>query len=321
MNLKDLQKIPRYIWVSAISVLVITSLYGGSYGIIQNQLNKEQEGPDFDLLHFFITDVTNEAITVDLNFSLSEPVNNKQISFDLRDLKLYNNETQVAEISTNPSTFIASQTSFRVNVTFHIVSEDIYSLILNDMFKNGYTLLDLRGKIKLGSFFTIFPKFTLDKQLNISKSENITRKDIMQIQISDYDINEENLTYAFFGNLSITNPFEFPINITGILGKVSFDDPDGYVFGITVKEEYDIQLTRVDLDWTNSPMILLPNTTATKAFQIQDNILTALAIPRLIDEVAKGRLYLNFNDAQLDLEIAGSSWNIPFDLQEINLTF
>ncbi len=317
MKFSSLQKIPKLAWISAFSFIILGGFYAGSFGIIQHQFAKNQASPEVSLENFEIIHVAKDNLTVDVNFTIDYPLSTQEIRFNLLEMEILFNDTLVATVDSNPSQFRSNMTSFRVNLTFTIITPQIYSWIIRKITQNETVSLQLQGKLKIKGFLAIFPKFEINQDINITNSENLQISEYFNMTISNVYLDTENASYTIEGSLEILNPFNFPINITKIEGDISFNDPDGYVLIFNFNPANDIELANIDLDWSDSPLQLPANSTGSKNFTIENDAISALAIPRLLDEINQERLYLNVYDAKIVIQIAGSDWEILFSLEDI----
>ncbi len=309
----------KLVFIPIISLLLLGSLYIGSYGIMQSSLTKQLNDTSQDELGIVFSNVNVTAIsatfielnvTFDVNSTNTLP--NTRFSLKQVEIDCNNETTSLAYIDSESQIFNLRQLPFSKIINFSILDASFINRTLQDLFENNGTTLEFNGQIHFLGLGAIYPPFKINFISNFSLeqlSSNIS-------DFIDYEIMEISIDSAYSLNLQATidSPLDFTIEITSMSGNISFNDRDGLG---TLPPMNNIFLMSFHFDWKDQPLVLTPNNPASKNMTLNgkfDDFQTAL---RFLFEFDENQLEMNFENLIIGLKIHEYSFSLQFSVSNI----
>ncbi|UYP43862.1 hypothetical protein NEF87_000147 [Candidatus Lokiarchaeum ossiferum] len=318
-------KVDKKIIIPVIMLFVLGSVYGGSFFGIQSYINSQLENPSeessMELLDFQIISMGDTFIEVFIDAALTGSTENTPaFEVEIRNFQIIQNDQILAEYT--PLSFFSINTgsshfSFTLNVTI-VDQQKLFDSIQSILNKENI-YINFEVKVKVKGIAAIYPPFFIKKQFFINSTnllESGSEETFYNIQFNSIDFDITNLKCAFNFTISITNPVNFSINITGFKGYVDFDDLDGAGFLISSKN--DVFLLDFDYNWETEPFTLLPAQNSSKNILFSEDIPDVITSSRISDEYfVKDHLLVDITNGEIGLEIAGYPFTFPFSLENI----
>ena len=312
----------KLVFIPIISLLLLGSLYIGSYGIMQSSLTKQLNDTSQDELGIVFSNVNVTAIsatfielnvTFDVNSTNTLP--NTRFSLKQVEIDCNNETTSLAYIDSESQIFNLRQLPFSKIINFSILDASFINRTLQDLFENNGTTLEFNGQIHFLGLGAIYPPFKVSFISNFSLeqlSSNIS--DFIEYEISEISINIFNLAYSLNLQATIDSPLNFTIEITSISGNLSFDDRDGYGY---LPPMNNIYFATFHFDWEDQPLILPPNNPASKNMTLEGKIDGFPTAFRLLNEFEENQLEINFENLLIGLKIHEYSFSLQFSVSNI----
>ncbi|MHA2001901.1 MAG: hypothetical protein ACTSVU_07425 [Promethearchaeota archaeon] len=319
--MKQIPKFPKKVWIPALVMLILGGLYGGSIGIIQGMIQNSMNSPgniEIEKQDLEFISIQNNSFQINLSLQFSEPPISQPIRFRIDSLDFYYNSTYCATISFQPVDYRINSIYFSTILTIDLSTSEIYSWILQDLMDNNTFFIKLQGKLHFLGILSIYPDFTIHKTISISDFISNQNEQYFNLSFLDFKIFANNNTYQSKINLEITNPLDFPFNITYLKGEIKFDDLDG---AFLASPKNNIKIADILLDWNSAPFQIPENSTENKIAIVSDDLSSLDVFNRILDEITKNQLSLKILNAEIHIEISGFEWLIPFNLQNIPVEF
>ncbi|RLI66946.1 MAG: hypothetical protein DRO88_00535 [Promethearchaeia archaeon] len=319
----------KQILIPIIVSLILGTLYGGSYWIIQSsidsQLESKMELPmqganPIILKNISLLSMSPDYLDFNFIFSLNESSSGSlpSVEVKLHYFLLFYEADQISSLTFpySPGDVINLKSSnFSIKVRVDISNQTRINNIFNRMIQKENVSLHVKGKFKVLGIGVIYPLFSIDQNIILPPLEE--GDELLDFKFRNIQIVEKEMKLNIDYRLKVKNPLNFSFSLLGVQGNLYFDDPDGV--GI-LNPRNNIFLMSFDYNWTDNPFVLHSNAANSKDLMLNIDIPDLFTTSRLVDEITNDQLKFNIKGGVLIIQLQDAVVEWEFNLEKIPIS-
>ena len=311
-------------YIPFLTLLFLGTSYGGSYGIIQSQIDEKLENLTFDnmflkILDMKVTNLSETNLICNLTFESKPNSMFSDVKFMMSRFYIQYQNLTAGLVQLNPSNNIFDFQKEPLTKEFNLSfpNPNFINRTIQDFLYYKHINLTFLGEIRLLEFGALYPPFDFDFTLNFTQ-ENLFPElfNNFNVTMNDFIFKYDDFSYTIDFSTTFFNPLNLDVEINLIIGNISFNDVDGLG---DLPPLNDIHLAQINYTWQDEPLIIERNLIFSRNFSLSGKIDSLQTVLRILFDLEENQIEINLENIIINMSILDYKFSIGFSVS--NITF